>query len=250
MPRNRVLGLLPQVYDIPWEFGTGLFLLGLSWLGTKTACVSRFSRGRPVVYLHGTAARAGSLAPMRLYMAARGHGVGYAFEYPTTADFDAVARSLARKLTRVVKRARLDADNPLTLVGHSLGGLIIRRYLQLYPGRHPVGRVNLLSTPNYGSHLAHYFPTEVTTMLLPGSEFLKRLNDGRQLSDGVRYLCIHGDRDLLVLPRESMQLEGCPFLVVPGVGHNSVVLSPAVMAELEEQLASEGAPQVQADVAV
>lgn len=229
-------GLLPQVYDIPKEFGSGLALLGLSWLGRRSTCTTKVAGGRPVVYLHGTGARAGSLAPLRWYQAALGHGAGFVFDYDTTPDIDAAAFNLAEYLDGVARRARSAPGDPLTLIGHSLGGLIIRRYLQLFPKHHPVQRVFLLSTPNYGTHLAHYFPTEVTTMMLPGSDFLAKLNDGSHLQDGVQYVSMYGDSDLFVLPRESMHLQGSEPVIFPGVGHNNVVLSPSVMAEIGARL--------------
>jgi triacylglycerol lipase len=234
------LGLLPQVYDIPREFGSGLILLGLSWLGTRTACTRRFRPVRPMVYLHGISARAGTVAPMRLYMAARGLGTGFAYEYETSPDIDGAAAGLSRRLDQVVQAVPPTPGNPLVLIGHSLGGLIIRRYLQLFPGRHPVKQVFLVSVPNTGTHLAHYFPTEVTTMLLPGSEFLEDLNDGSHLKNGIRYgydtVCMYGDRDLFVLPRESMHLSGADVVVFPQLGHNNMMLSTTVMAEIAGRL--------------
>ncbi len=230
-------GMLPQVYDIPKEFGSGLALLGLSWLGRQSTCTTRVAGGRPVVYLHGTGARAGSLAPLRWYQAAMGHGAGFVFDYDTTPDIDGVAFALAEYLDHVMEQAPSAPGDPLTLVGHSLGGLIIRRYLQLFPKHHPVERVFLLATPNYGTYLAHYFPTEVTTMMLPGSSFLDKLNDGSHLDDGMRYVSMYGDSDLFVLPRESMHLQGSEPVIFPGVGHNNIVLSPTVMSKIAARLA-------------
>jgi len=229
-------GMLPQVYDIPKEFGSGLALLGLSWVGRRSTCTTKVAGGRPVVYLHGTGARAGSLAPLRWYQAALGHGAGFVFDYETTPDIDGAAFDLAEYLDKIAKRAPAGPGDPLTLIGHSLGGLIIRRYLQLFPKHHPVERVFLLATPNCGTHLAHYFPTSVTTMMLPGSDFLATLNDGKHLEDGIQYVSMYGDRDLFVLPRDSMHLQGSERVIFPGVGHNNIVLSPSVMAEIGARL--------------
>ncbi len=48
-----------------------------------------------------------------------------------------------------------EADGPVHFIGHSMGGLIIRRYL----ARHPVaqlGRIVMLGTPNHGSEVADW----------------------------------------------------------------------------------------------
>lgn len=42
---------------------------------------------------------------------------------------------------------------PVSLVGHSLGGILIRQYLT-QPDHRPIHRVVMLGTPNRGSHLA------------------------------------------------------------------------------------------------
>jgi pimeloyl-ACP methyl ester carboxylesterase len=53
--------------------------------------------------------------------------------------------------------ARIDAPR-VHLVGHSLGGLVILRYLQRYPMRQP-GRVLFLGTPALGSRVARRLGT-------------------------------------------------------------------------------------------
>ncbi|NOZ87931.1 MAG: alpha/beta fold hydrolase [Deltaproteobacteria bacterium] len=234
--QEKKRGLLPQAWNVPREFGSGLALLGLSFLGQVSRCNHWLDGGRPVVYLHGTGVGSGSLGLLRYYQAAKGHGAGFAFDYDTNADFDDSAFGLLCFLDKVLEQAPPGPGEPLTLIGHSLGGLIIRRYLQLYPNQHPVKRVFLISTPNYGTHLAHYFPTAVTCAMLPDSKFLAELNDGSHIHDKVHYVSLYGDKDLFVLPRESMRLDGSECVVIPGLGHNNIVLSPALMAEIEMRL--------------
>lgn len=238
MKESFLSGLQPQIYDIPKEIGSGLALLGLHFLGEASACTRRISGGKPVIYLHGTGIKGGTLLPLRLYQAMVGNGAGFIYNYETTRDFDEAAFGLAEFMDRTLRENPSFAKEGLTLVGHSLGGLILRRCLQIFPDQHPVKRVILLATPNYGSHLAHYFPTEVTHMMLPGSAFLEELNNGRKATAGITYTSIYGEADMIVLPRENMHLKGSECLHFPGLGHNNLVLSPRVFQEVARRISS------------
>ncbi|HKJ77440.1 MAG TPA: alpha/beta fold hydrolase [Gammaproteobacteria bacterium] len=71
----------------------------------------------------------------------------YRFRYPSLGD--TVAGNAAR-LDAFVKTLR---EPQVHLVGHSLGGLVIRRLFQDFPEQ-PPGRVVTLGTPHTGSHVA------------------------------------------------------------------------------------------------
>lgn len=102
-----------------------------------------------VVYVHGlwlTGIEGGFL---RQRLGGDLNAVTYAFRYPSVrADITANARALA------VFLANLRADT-LHLVGHSLGGLVIRRLFELGEGeRLPPGRLVFLGSPLNGSRAA------------------------------------------------------------------------------------------------
>lgn len=73
----------------------------------------------------------------------------YSFSYPSVrADLSANAARLARFLDT------LDADT-VHLVGHSLGGILIRALFQDHPRRKP-GRIVTLGTPHGGCRVAQH----------------------------------------------------------------------------------------------
>ncbi len=79
---------------------------------------------------------------LRLLLAQRGYAA-YAFGYPSTAhSLDEHARRLAARINEV-------REPVIHLVGHSLGGLVILRYLRNH-GERRVGRIVLLGTPAHG----------------------------------------------------------------------------------------------------
>ncbi len=77
-------------------------------------------------------------------------------------------RSMTATLAEVVAEfsaAVLDLPPPVHLIGHSLGGLVVLRLIDLKPAL-PIGRVVLLGAPVNGSAAARSF------MRIPGASFL------------------------------------------------------------------------------
>jgi pimeloyl-ACP methyl ester carboxylesterase len=102
-----------------------------------------------VVYVHGLwlTGVEGSLLRQRLARALNAET--HAFRYPSvTADISANARSLGKFLSG------LRADT-LHLVGHSLGGVVIRKLFEMGEGaRLPPGRLVFMGSPLNGSRAA------------------------------------------------------------------------------------------------
>jgi pimeloyl-ACP methyl ester carboxylesterase len=71
-------------------------------------------------------------------------------------DIEGYARKLADDVRDVLSRARQESgrhDLKVDFIVHSMGGLIVRRYLQTEEGRSSTGRVLFLHTPHQGSYL-------------------------------------------------------------------------------------------------
>jgi pimeloyl-ACP methyl ester carboxylesterase len=123
----------------------------------------------------------------------------------------------------VLQGKRLFPKSPIALIGHSRGGLVARKYMELYPKR--VHGLITIATPHQGSAIALLgrfltklcprLPSHVQSNsvvkglckitrsqtfneLLPGCLFLKELQDRPDPS--VRYLSIGGDSVLFCCP--------------------------------------------------
>ncbi len=92
------------------------------------------------------------------------------------------------------------------LVGHSMGGLVIRSYLADSFATTKVRRVVTLGSPHGGSKLAVLGPGMATKEMIPGSSFLQTLNQDVQIPEGGRFYAIYTIVDNMVLPNESAQL--------------------------------------------
>ncbi|GBC60464.1 acetyltransferase [Desulfonema ishimotonii] len=119
-----------------------------------TACARsapRQSKDETVILLHGMGRTRRAMSEMARYLRSNGYRVVNP-GYPSTREaIDAIA---ANHLAPVVERCRNEQPGtPLHFVTHSLGGIVVRQYLQKHT-LPPGSRVVMLSPPSRGSELA------------------------------------------------------------------------------------------------
>lgn len=95
------------------------------------------------------------------------------------------------------------------LVGHSMGGLVIRSYLAGDGARRKVRKVVTLGSPHAGSKLAAFGVGWASKEMLPGSHFLESLREQENKLPDKRLICaIYTILDNMVLPNRSAKLAG------------------------------------------
>lgn len=138
-----------------------------------------------------------------------------------------VARSAAHLAIEVQRtRYRFDAEK-INLVGHSLGGVIARYYLQKLGGWKYVHRAVYLGTPHKGVYWAVFgLATKAGRQLLPNSRLLTDLNNDPSRCRKIKCLSIISNFDEMIVPRESGILDcGYNKVVNWPVGHWGMVFS-------------------------
>ena len=207
-------------------------------------------KGRPVLLLHGFGAPRRILHVIERRLR-RTLGVSaVSFNLPGLGGVfggESIAQEAIRlgdKLERLCIRHDVDG---LDVVGHSKGGLIARQMVT----HHPVGRrvhtLVALGSPFAGAPLA--IPGSVVLGLFsravreltPFSGFMKNLREA-PLPTGVRTVSIAGGLDLVAPPAVCrVPLDsGPPGMVtnhvVPGVGHNGLLMSRRVFELIVREL--------------
>jgi pimeloyl-ACP methyl ester carboxylesterase len=119
----------------------------------------------------------------------------------------------------------------LDLVGHSLGGIVIRNYLRRTGSLSRIRRCVSLGSPHSGTRLAVFALSPAARDLVPGSEFLDGLN-ALPLPAEIPFTAIQSRHDNIVLPWEHARLPGAVNIELSGMGHNGMLYHPAACEAL------------------
>ncbi|GAA4852518.1 esterase/lipase family protein [Kitasatospora terrestris] len=185
----------------------------------------------PVLLLHGLVDNRAVFGPLLRHLHRHGWTHLHALNHsPLTADVRAAAVLLAR---HVEWAARAHDGRPVTLIGHSLGGLIARYYVQRLGGAGLAPHVVTLATPHEGTAVAR-LPAllPITRQLRPGSDLLVEL---RRPAPGctARFTALAAELDEVVVPRRSAWIRHPDLpsdnLMVPGVGHLALPAHPLAL---------------------
>ncbi len=198
--------------------------------------------GSGILLLHGLVRSAAHVAPLARYLRAHTNQTVFNVTYPTTrGSID----DHAEQLNRVIKS--LEGVGQLSLVGHSLGTLVIRRYLAdaSEQERARIGRIVMLGPPNQAAKMAEMLghqrwfglvlgkaATQLRSvgevghrLAIPSSPF-GIIAGGRGGPRGYNPL-LAGDNDFLVDVASTRLAGAADFAVLP-VSHAFMMANPLV----------------------
>lgn len=192
--------------------------------------VSGARRGDDVVLLlHGIGATAGVFEPLAERLAEAGvHHLG-SFTYHPLRTVASLAQEVAAHVARVPDGARVH------LVGHSLGGIVARYYVQELGGARRVTQTVSLASPFFGTTFVRAFPSALLPDLSPRSALLARLVDKKRVAAaGVPHVSFVAEADLLVTPPESAAFPVGEVVTVANAGHNGILFDEPTLARIVE----------------
>ena len=225
----------------------------LAWAGLETRPSGVVRRTRldghphPVLLLHGFFSTRRTLDVLERRLRRDGYGVftldlgGWRRVY-NTRGIDDLADYVRAKLERIY--ARHPGLGPLTIIGHSKGGLVAAYYAKKLGGWRRLRGVITLGTPFHGTRRAWLgLPVALVApslpQLLPGSSFLRRLEEGPWPPE-VPLTSLWSRRDTLA-PWPSALLDplGSPAVrnVEVDCQHAEFLTRAAVYAALRRELA-------------
>ncbi len=173
-----------------------------------------------VVLVHGFFASAGVWRPLKARLEDEGGKVA-TFTHAPGATVRVIAKQLARLVDRIHVGARVH------IVGHSLGGIVARWYVQEEGGHSRVTQTLSLASPFGGAPAAQRFPILVGNDLLPHSHVLTRLR-ARAHAHDVPHLSIASPADRMV-PARAAAHHRHESVTVEGIGHNSMLYDESVV---------------------
>lgn len=191
----------------------------------------------PVILLHGYVHNHSAFLLMSRALKKAGFRHIDGFNYnPLRRDLSACATALAAEVERVLQ---LTGAPRCMIVGHSMGGIIARLYVQELGGHERVDTVITLATPHRGTFTSYLGLGPACGQLRPGTPFLRRLEEGARPST-VRWIAYYSDLDLLVTPAVSAKLVHPALhatnIRVRDTGHLSLLLSSDVIRSVVDHL--------------
>lgn len=181
--------------------------------------------GTPILLVHGLMDNRSVFSGFRKALRRRGFGVLHAVNYSAfTTDIRSAAHELRTHVNRLRDRT---GSEQVHVVGHSLGGLIARYYVQCLGGDRAVHTLVTLGTPHTGSAAAHLLPTPLARQLIPGSALLTELTAPAP-NCRTRFLVVWSRMDHLIVPATNARLEhpdlSVRSLELDDVGHLSLAV--------------------------
>lgn len=191
--------------------------------------------GQLVVVMHGLFATAGA---MRVLRGRIEHGTGLAtasFSYPPWWGVAELAAHLRDFLAPVPSSTRVH------LVGHSLGGLAARYYVQVRPRDSRVIQTISLGSPFAGTRAVSWMPGRFYDGLRPGSRVLRAIERSWRRGTHVPHFSIAASHDLLVQPATSAVCPPGDKTVIRACGHASLLYDRRVAQCVVDRIRSAAA---------
>jgi len=194
--------------------------------------------GTPILLIHGLVDNRSIFTVLRRGLRRRGFGRIASMNYsPFTTDIRSAAARLGREVERLCEETGYERVH---IVGHSLGGLIARYYVQCMDGDNRVHTLVCLGTPHEGTQAAKLLPQRVVRQLRPDSGVLRELARPARGCQ-TRFLAIWSDLDQLIVPKQSARIHHPDLFVrnvlVRGLGHLSLPIDGRVVHEICTTLA-------------
>lgn len=218
--------------------GTATLLLPRAWhrrgCGSSHYVAERNTR-YPVLLVHGYLATESVWTPLRRALVETGFGHVVSFNYNSfSADPWAVSAELTQQALRALAAARAPRVH---LVGHSLGGLIIRCALAASAAlSSKTASAVTIASPHRGTSLARIALGPCARMMHRGPGSVHPELDAPR---PARWLAYYSDDDRVV-PATSARLDdpgyGAANLLIPGCGHLTICRDARLIRSLVPEL--------------
>jgi pimeloyl-ACP methyl ester carboxylesterase len=194
--------------------------------------------GTPILLIHGIMDNRSVFTVFRRALRRRGFGVVHAVNYGLfTGDLREAAHELQCHVERLCEAT---GAGKVHIVGHSLGGVIARYYVQRLGGSAHVDTLVTLGSPHSGTLGAYLIPTALGRQLRPGSPPLTELAEPAPACT-TRFLVVWSRMDQMVLPQGNARLQHPDLDVaqfeLPDVGHLALPIDGRVVRWVVETLA-------------
>ena len=194
--------------------------------------------GTPIILVHGVIDNRSIFTVLRRALRRRGFGRTYTLDYsPFTEDI----REVAYRLGDLVEQVCHDTGfERVHVIGHSMGGLVGRYYVQRLDGHTRVHTLVTLGTPHQGTRVADFVPHPLARQMRANSTLIDELDQPVDECD-TRIISIWSDLDQSIIPKQHAKVIHPDLrarnIFVRGVGHMSLPVDGRVVHEISTVLA-------------
>ena len=194
--------------------------------------------GTPILLVHGMVDNRSIFTVLKRALRRRGFGRIWTMNYHVlTHDMRVASRRLGATVETICEQTGYDR---IHVIGHSMGGIVARYYVQRMGGDQRVHTLVTLGSPHAGTRAARLMPRGVVRQLSPSSEIVAELEEPAP-SCRTRFVCFWSDLDALISPKKAARIDhpdlSARNVFVPGVGHMSLPIDSRVTREIAATLA-------------
>jgi len=196
----------------------------------------------PILLVHGIVDNHTIFSTLGRALRRRGFTSIWTFDYGLlTVDVRATARRLAEVVTQMMAQTGYQRVH---IIGHSLGGLIARYYVQRLGGDAHVHTLVTLGTPHQGTQLARLAAVlPLVRQLQPESELVQELTEPAP-GCRTRFIAFASDIDHLIVPSWRARLDHPDLhatnIAVHRIGHMSLTTNREVARQIVTALVEAG----------
>ena len=194
--------------------------------------------GTPILLVHGLIDNRSIFAMLRRHLRHRGFDRIWTTNYQVwTSDVRIAARRLADTVDAIREQTGYER---IHVVGHSMGGLVARYYVQRLGGDAHVHTLVTLGTPHQGTRAARLLPKGICRQLAPTSDVVAELAEPAPGCQ-TRFVSFYSDLDALISPKQAARIDhpdlSARNVLVRAVGHMSLPIDRRIGREIASTLA-------------
>ena len=184
---------------------------------------------RPVLLVHGYGVSRGIWWLLRRRLEAAGHTVASVSLVPPYTSLGKLVPQLNQRIEEVCAAT---GSQQVTLIAHSMGGLVCRSYLARH-GIERVDRLLTLATPHQGTALARIGIGQNAREMEPGSLWL---TDMAAEPLKIPVISLRNPYDNYAMPQDNQRLPGATDVELPATGHLAILYDSRIAELLLELL--------------
>ncbi len=218
-----------------------LFIWTMPWVRTETQLLQAGAKSQqlPVVLIHGYCCNHGVWRDVAPRLQALGHSVLAINLEPLFCSIDDYAPLVDKAVAQL---CALTGHKRVALVGHSMGGLVIRAWMRAR-GDAQVAVAVTLGSPHLGTQITPHARLANARQMVWANDWLQGLQASETPERRALLRIALTEQDAIVFPQIAQTLVGADTQVFAGIGHLQLCTNAQVFAWLRAQLQVSANPQ-------